>query len=178
MSENSQHEKTADDKTRPDKSKTPRRRLWIPILVFLFGLGVVGFSVFKYEYPLLDPSEKLKMSEPYKIAVEAIQADSHVKKHIGPAVAPTGYVDGWMERNECFLRFRLTGTKGLGGVHGKAIKSQGQWIFVKLEVNLIKDREHFDGTYDGKVILMMDPTGGMNGTPSWRSEEEPKTYKT
>ncbi|MGD9126283.1 MAG: hypothetical protein PVH19_02800 [Planctomycetia bacterium] len=169
MSEKSQNKKTADDKTRSGKSKTPRRRLWIPILVFLVGIAIVGFSVFKKEfdrprrhYPKKEVriGDLIRKSEPYQMALEAIIKDPLVKEKLGPAVVPNGDPDGNLYETECTLEFRLIGSKGQAHVSGEARKVSSKWVFVKLDVDLFGK---------GVIVLEMDPAPGGNKPPIWRS---------
>jgi hypothetical protein len=143
-------------------------------------VAVVSFSVFRYKYPLLDPSQKLQASEPYKIALKAVRNDPLVKKYIGPAIVPTGHVDGSISETECFLDFHLVGTKGRVHVHGKALKDSEQWVFILLELYMNEHKKFSvdsDQYYTGRIVLEMEPGGGPQGRPTWESKEIPRSDK-
>jgi hypothetical protein len=129
--------------------------VWILVLVVVLPLlacaGVCGGMIFFARQSVEQVQEVIregaKAAEPFRLALERIQADSQVKESLGEPIQedfPTvfRYNDN-MDSGDAEFRYAINGPLGTADVHVQAEKIDGEWWFSTLEVK-ISDGETID----------------------------------
>lgn len=116
------------------ESPAPRKRNKIVIGCFA---GIVIFAALAALGT--QNSNKLKATEPYKLAIKRIQEDSKVAALLGAPITDEyavvrGRVDTIGDRGNATLEFRVKGKKSYGEVRMLATLADGAWTIDSLEV--------------------------------------------
>lgn len=154
MSETTQNTDTA--------VSVPSKRGWFgrnwkwctPLLILVLVVVVGGVIV---AFPIL----KLRASQPYKIALEAVQADPAVTQKLGEPVKAGWTLSGDLTEDNCQIFFEVSGPNGTANVTGQArtFSEDNVWSFSLIEVTFT------DGT---KVsVKTADEEGGLEEAPAW-----------
>jgi hypothetical protein len=146
-------DKVVSSEKRPSCTKRCRCRL----VVFLVILAVIAAGVGVAWYQI---SGKLRISEPYKEALAAVQKDPKVIERLGEPIRdtwlpPSGSVYGVNAE----LTFKVAGPKGQASVRTEARKIGGKWALRGPDVTFA----------DGKHISLDTAAadGGEGDAPKW-----------
>ena len=111
------------------------------LTLFLIGVlfaGSVAFVVFS----------AMKSTDAYQIALARSKADKRVTEALGTPIQAGVFVLGNANVNgpsgNAELAIPISGPKGKGTIYLEAEKSEGQWRFPKLSVEIAKTRERID----------------------------------
>lgn len=129
--------------------------LLVVLLLILFGLLVGRGEIMN----MLLSGMKLRSSEPYKLALEAVQADPAVIAKLGEPITPGGTLSGNLTDTDSQFFFDVTGPKGTAEVSAQARTFGNTWSFSQLEVKFA----------DGSQVSIKTASeeGGLEEAPAW-----------
>ena len=154
MSETPQNTETAAETTDVQCScgcPFTKRKWLLPLLLLLI---VILGGLFAAKDIL-----KVRFSEPYKIASEAVLADSGVIEKLGEPVKVSGFPSGELNDSDCRLLFRVVGPNGEAVVSALGRVRNGVWSFNQLEVAFA------DGSKTSVEVASEE--GGLEEAPAW-----------
>ncbi|MEA1949940.1 MAG: cytochrome c oxidase assembly factor Coa1 family protein [Planctomycetota bacterium] len=125
---------------------------FVPILLLLCVVVAVGlFWTFVGKGELLEviqADRRIKASEPFKMAMEAIRADAEVVKRLGEPLEQTGQASGEVpadakakDGNANFY-FEIKGLKDTADVHCQGKMIDGKWGLSTLNVTFADRKRH------------------------------------
>lgn len=152
MSENTQNNTDTAVAMSSQRGWFGRNWKWcIPLLV----LVAIILGLFIAVLPFL----KLRASQPYKMALEAVQADPAVIEKLGEPVEAGWTISGNLTENNCQIFFDVTGPKETADVTGQARTFDNVWSFSHIEVTFA----------DGSKVSVKTAVeeGGLEEAPAW-----------
>ena len=142
-------------------SAPPQRGWWsrnwkwfVPTLILLFALLITGF-VFGIVALVFG---SMKMSDPYKYAMDQAQHSPVVVQRIGQPIESGMFISGQINVNgptgHADLAIPISGPKGKATIYVVGDKSAGKWGYQTLQVEFENDPNRLD--------LLTEPAPGSN----------------